>query len=125
MAAYGVMGAELGLRAGAAGPVAVVLGVMTGTFGGLLRDVMCQETPLILRREVYATAVAAGAGIYVLLSEVGAAKPLAVALGFAIGLAVRGGGIALGWALPTYRPSRGPAYPGGPAEASARKSVGW
>src|SRR3546814_9881884 len=34
MAAYGVMGAELGLRAGAAGPVAVVLGVMTGTFGG-------------------------------------------------------------------------------------------
>src|SRR3546814_9644582 len=105
------MGAELGLRAGAAGPVAVVLGVMTGTFGGRLRDVMCQETPLILRREVYATAVAAGAGVYVLLSEMGAAKPLAVALSFAIGLAVRAGGIALGWTLPTYRPRRGREYP--------------
>lgn len=111
IAAYAVMGAELGLRSGAAPPVAVVLGVMTATFGGLIRDVLCQETPLILRREVYATAVAAGAGAYVLLLGLGAGKPLAAVLGFAIGFAVRAGGIALGWSLPTYRPRPGRDYP--------------
>lgn len=113
IAAYAVMGAELGLRAGAAAPVAVVLGVMTATFGGLIRDVLCQETPLILRREVYATAVAAGAGTYVLLLALSAGKPVAAIAGFAIGLAVRAGGIALGWSLPTYRQRPGRDYPVG------------
>lgn len=111
IAAYAVMGAELGLRAGAAAPVAVVLGVMTATFGGLIRDVLCQETPLILRREIYATAVAAGAGAYVLLLTVGTEKPLAAGIGFAIGFAVRAGGIALRWSLPVYRPRAGRDYP--------------
>jgi len=111
IAAYAVMGAELGLKAGAAAPVAVVLGVMTATFGGLIRDVLCQETPLILRREIYATAVAAGAGAYVLLLTLGTAKPMAAGIGFAIGFAVRAGGIALGWSLPVYRPRPGRDYP--------------
>lgn len=111
IAAYAVMGAELGLRYGAAPAVAVVLGVMTATFGGLIRDVLCQETPLILRREVYATAVAAGAGAYVLLLTAGTGKPLAAVLGFAVGFAVRAGGIALGWTLPVYRPRPGRDYP--------------
>ncbi|MEQ8398153.1 trimeric intracellular cation channel family protein [Thalassobaculum sp.] len=111
ISAYAVMGAELGLRAGAAPPVAVVLGVMTATFGGLIRDVLCQETPLILRREIYATAVAAGAGAYVITLSLGAEKPLAAILGFAIGFAVRAGGIGFGWSLPTYRPRPGRDYP--------------
>ena len=111
IAAYAVMGAELGLRSGAAAAVAVVLGVMTATFGGLIRDVLCQETPLILRREVYATAVAAGAGAYVAALALGAEKPWAAALGFLVGFAIRAGGIQLGWALPTYKPRPGRDYP--------------
>lgn len=113
ISAYAVMGAELGLRAGAAAPVAVALGVMTATFGGLIRDVLCQETPLILRREVYATAVAAGAGTYVLALEFGAERPLAAILGVVIGLTIRGGGIGFGWSLPTYKPRPGRDYPPG------------
>jgi len=111
IAAYAVMGAELGLRSGAAAAVAVVLGVMTATFGGLIRDVLCQETPLILRREVYATAVAAGAGAYVAALALGTAKPWAAALGFAVGFAIRAGGIRFGWTLPTYKPRPGRDYP--------------
>lgn len=111
LAAYAVMGAALGLRAGAAAPVAVVLGVMTATFGGLIRDVLCQETPLILRREVYATAAAAGAGAFVLAAVLGVERPLAAALDFGVGLAVRAGGIAYGWSLPTYKPRPGRDYP--------------
>ena len=111
IAAYAVMGAELGLRSGAAAAVAVVLGVMTATFGGLIRDVLCQETPLILRREVYATAVAAGAGTYVAALALGAGKPWAAALGFLVGFAIRAGGIQFGWTLPTYKPRPGREYP--------------
>ena len=111
IAAYAVMGAELALRAAAAGPVAAVLGVVTATFGGLVRDVLSQEVPLILRREVYATAVAAGAGAYVLALGAGLDKPVAAALGFAVGFAVRAGGIARGWSLPTYRTRPGRDYP--------------
>ncbi len=111
IAAYAVMGAELGLRAGAAPPVAVVLGVMTATFGGLIRDVLCQEIPLILRREVYATAVAAGAAAYVLAIALAVDKPAAAAVGFLVGFTIRAGGIARGWSLPTYRPRPGREYP--------------
>jgi hypothetical protein len=56
LAVFCVGGAEIALSAGAPALVAVLMGVMTATFGGILRDVLCAEVPLILRREIYATA---------------------------------------------------------------------
>ena len=56
LAVFCVGGAEISLSAGAPALVAVLMGVMTATFGGILRDVLCAEVPLILRREIYATA---------------------------------------------------------------------
>jgi uncharacterized membrane protein YeiH len=44
---------------------------MTGSAGGVLRDVLCAEIPLILRKDVYATASIAGASAYVVLDELG------------------------------------------------------
>ncbi len=61
LAIFCVIGAEAALRAGSPGSVAVLMGVITATFGGLVRDVLCAEVPLILRREIYATAAAVGA----------------------------------------------------------------
>jgi hypothetical protein len=51
------------------------MGVTTGVAGGVLRDVLCAEVPLILRKEIYATASLAGAVTYVPLSEVAQANP--------------------------------------------------
>ena len=51
LAAYGVLGAHVAFEAGAGVIVAAVLGVITATFGGLMRDVVSQETPLILKQE--------------------------------------------------------------------------
>ena len=59
MALYAVVGAEIALLAGADGWAAVVLGVVTATAGGIMRDVICNELPLILRHEIYITAAAA------------------------------------------------------------------
>lgn len=106
---YGVMGAELALRAGAGPLVATVMGMMTATFGGLIRDVICGETPLILRKEVYATAAAVAAATHVGLSAAGVRLEVAGVVGLVAGFAVRAAGIARGLSLPTYRRPAGAA----------------
>ncbi len=67
------------------------MGVMTGAAGGAMRDVLCAEVPLVLRKEIYATASIAGAVLFVVLTrlEVPAtfAAPVSMALIFALRLA--------------------------------------
>lgn len=111
ISAYSVMGAEVALRTGANELVAVVMGVMTATFGGLARDIVANETPLILRKEVYATCTLAAAAVYVGLKLLGVPAVWSMAAGFATGFALRTGGIAFGLTLPTYK-----AHPGKPYE---------
>ncbi len=110
ISAYAVMGADLALRAGADSLVAVGLGVISATFGGLIRDTIADEKPLILRKEVYATCAAAGAGVYVLMVGLGANLALAAGLGFLASFVLRGLGIAMGLSLPTYRSRPGRDY---------------
>jgi len=110
IAAYSVMGAEVALMAGANELVAIAMGVITATFGGLVRDVICLETPLILRKEVYATGTMVGASVYVGLGFMGISDTWAALSGFLAGFIIRSGGIALGWTLPTYKPHPGRNY---------------
>lgn len=103
MALFCVLGAELALDHDASALVAVVMGVMSATFGGIVRDVLCARVPLILRQEIYATAAAAGAGLFVLLVELGAPESPALLGGFALAFAVRGAALRFGWSLPAHR----------------------
>jgi uncharacterized membrane protein YeiH len=68
LAVFAMLGVRAGLGAGVSPLVAVIMGAITGVVGGAVRDVLCGETPLILRREIYATAAIAGATTYVGLS---------------------------------------------------------
>ena len=90
---------------GASAPVILVMGVATGTFGGLMRDVVANEVPLVLKQgELYVTAALAGAGAAILaplVSEHAAAPVIACV---ATTLALRAGSLAFGWRLPVYRP---------------------
>lgn len=110
LAAYGVLGAHIARSAGAGVLPAVALGMMTATFGGLLRDVVSRELPLILKTEVYATAALLAAGLFVGARELGLEAVPAAAIGFAGGFAVRAGGIIWHWSLPRYRPREGREY---------------
>jgi uncharacterized membrane protein YeiH len=76
---------------------------MTATFGGLIRDVVCTETPLILRKEIYATAAAAGAAVLAGLEAVGAPGPVGATLGMAVAFATRAVALVYGLSLPAYR----------------------
>lgn len=107
---YGVMGAELAMLSGAGTLVAIVMGVMTATFGGLLRDVICNETPLILGKEIYATCAALAAATHIALSTYGVSLEVSASCGIAVGFISRGFGIAKGLSLPKYRSRPGRDY---------------
>lgn len=102
LATFCVVGAQVALSVGTPVAVAVLMGVMTATFGGVIRDILCGEVPLILHREIYATAAAAGSLVYVSVLGVTSSEPLAVALAFAVALVARGAGIAFQLSLPSY-----------------------
>jgi uncharacterized membrane protein YeiH len=79
------------------------MGVATGCMGGLMRDVVCNEVPLVLKQgELYVTAAFAGALAAVALAGTGRETAL---IGCAAATFVlRAGSVALGWRLPVYRP---------------------
>lgn len=107
---YAIMGAEVALRSGSSALIAIVMGAITATFGGLARDVTCNETPLILRKEVYATCTVLGASVYVGLKFSGVEFMWSALAGFIAGFALRAGGIAFGLTLPTYKTQPGRNY---------------
>ncbi len=87
------------------------MGTITATFGGVLRDIVCAEVPLILRREIYATAAALGAAVFVLLTEAGLGRVAAISAGGGVAFGARAAAILAGWSLPAYRARAGRDYP--------------
>lgn len=110
LAAYGVLGAHIATVNGVGFVPAIVLGVVTATFGGTIRDVVSNEQPLILKQEIYATAALAAASVYVGCVAVGLPALAAAGAGGLTGFAVRAGAILRGWQLPRYRPRPGRDY---------------
>lgn len=106
MAAYSVVGAAKALALGAPPFVAVVMGVLTACFGGIIRDVLAGEPSVLLRREIYVTCALVGAGVYVVLYMLGVPGFAAGVAGFAAAFALRGAAMLWGWTLPGF-PGRG------------------
>ncbi len=106
-----VLGASVANEAGFSGIIAVVMGLLTATFGGLIRDVLCGEIPLILRKEIYATAALCGALVFTWLNLTSLPYPVAELGGIAACFAVRALGLGLGLSLPNYRARKGRIYP--------------
>ena len=101
LALFTVVGAEIALENGFGAGTAVVAGLVTGVGGGVIRDLLAGQTPLILRSDIYATAALAGVLIYVGAERV-VPEPLAAVAGGGIVLAVRVGAIRRGWSLPAF-----------------------
>jgi uncharacterized membrane protein YeiH len=110
LAAYGVLGAYVAQAAGAGVIVAATLGMITATFGGLMRDVISQETPLILKQELYATAALFAAVVYLAVSALTGTPWIGAVAGIAAGFLLRAGAILQGWSLPRYKPREGRPY---------------
>ena len=82
---------------------AFAMGVLTACVGGIIRDVLAGEPSILMRPELYVTAAALAAGLFVGLSLLGVSMWMAAAVAIAASFALRGGAIARGWSLPAYR----------------------
>ena len=101
LALFAVIGANITLDLGFNGVTAILCGLLTGVGGGVIRDLLAGQTPLIMRSEIYATAALAGVAIFVGLEEWTSLPELfnsAVSMLIIFGL--RLAGIRLGWKLP-------------------------
>ena len=103
LAAYATYGAAKALAFGVAPVPAFGMGVLTACAGGIIRDVLAGEPSILMRPELYVTAAALSAGLFVGLTLAGVAGPLVALIAAAAGFALRAAAIARGWSLPAYR----------------------
>lgn len=106
LAAFTVGGTQASLIAGQIGVVAVILGVVTGAGGGVIRDLLASQRPLILVGQIYALAALGGATLLVLLDTWGLPAVGARWAAVAVILAVRLAAIRWDWALPRFTPAK-------------------
>lgn len=99
LATFSVIGAQTAIEFHPI--IAIIMGGMTGTAGGMIRDLLSDEIPLILRRDIYATAAMSGASVFVLLHHGQVNTDLALFLGATVTLLVRLLAIRRRWNLPT------------------------
>ena len=71
LAVFTVIGCEVSLQHNVPFSTAVIMGVMTGVAGGVMRDVICNEIPLIFKKEIYATACILGSLVFLGMRELG------------------------------------------------------
>jgi len=99
-----VIGTSKGLQFNLGFLGSVIMGVMTATAGGVVRDILSNQVPLILRREVYASACMVGGALLVLLHASPIPKPLSLLLAAASVTTLRLLAIRHNWALPRPKP---------------------
>jgi uncharacterized membrane protein YeiH len=101
LALFTIGGTQIAEQAGQDGIVAVLMGTITGVAGGVFRDVLSAEVPLLLRPgRLYATAAIVGAALYLGLEHAGVVRPVAALAGMAVIAALRLAAILWGIRLP-------------------------
>ena len=102
LALFAALGTEISLQHDTGPLVAVMLGVTTAVTGGMIRDVICNEIPLILTREIYATAAFISSTAYVAAAALGLSATASLAISVVLGFAVRALAIRYDWSLPSF-----------------------
>jgi uncharacterized membrane protein YeiH len=87
--------------------IVVLMGTITGCAGGMMRDVLCAQVPLILRRDVYATAAIVGSALYIVLGAVHAPSAIRVGGGMGAVFLLRMAAITWRWHLPAVALDQG------------------
>ena len=105
LALFCVTGASTALDHGLAAAPAVILGAITGIGGGILRDILVRQIPVVLREGLYAIPALIGAAIVVGAAHAGAHGPAAPIIGATICFVIRLAGLTLGLNLPRARRS--------------------
>ncbi len=105
---FAVAGTQLALTAGTHPGIAIAMGVTTGIVGGMIRDVLCNEVPLVLQRDVYALAALAGSTLYVALDALSFPPTWSAIAAFSACTGLRLAAIRWDLSLPTYKGGKMP-----------------
>lgn len=103
MALFNAIGIEKSLNLGFPWWVAVAMGCVTGAGGGVIRDVLMNEVPLIFRKEIYAMACIAGGIIYILCNEAGWNAAGCALVSCTVVIATRMLAVHYGWSMPKLK----------------------
>jgi uncharacterized membrane protein YeiH len=103
LALFAIAGAQIAETAGLSPIIVVLMGTITGVAGGVLRDLLTAQVPLILRADIYATAAIAGISLYLLLEWLGVPRPWAFGAGLAAVVTLRLLSIVWRVQLPVFR----------------------
>jgi len=89
IAFYTIVGVEKGIAAGFPPLICIALGTINACFGGVIRDILCNEIPIIFRKEIYATACIVGGSAYFLLLQTPLQTDFIVVISFVSVMIVR------------------------------------
>jgi uncharacterized membrane protein YeiH len=99
---FTIAGCDVALQLHESLTIVIIAGMITGCAGGVLRDILCNDIPLLFRSELYASVSAAAGAIYVASLGLGANHDIATALAFAVGLSFRLLAIRFKWDMPKF-----------------------
>lgn len=102
LSAFTVLGAQIALQEGHGPIIAVVAAVVTGVFGGVLRDILCDRVPLVFSQEIYASVSILGAVVYVALMAIEIPEMVVVIVTVVACVAVRMLAIFFHLSLPVF-----------------------
>lgn len=96
-----IVGIQIAENVGQSATVALIMGLITGVAGGVVRDVLCGEIPVIFRRsELYASAALIGGGVYLALGQWDVARDVAALIGAGVAIFLRLAALRWRWHLP-------------------------
>ena len=102
LVAFSLIGCQVALTLGYAPVVVIMSGMLTGISGGILRDLLCHQVPVVFLRELYASVSLAVCALFLLLLAAGVPVEVNSVVCFAGGLTLRLLAIRYGWQLPTF-----------------------
>jgi uncharacterized membrane protein YeiH len=99
---FSIAGCDVALQLHESLPIVIVAGMITGCAGGVLRDILCNDIPLLFRAELYASVSAATGMVYLAALGIGLNHDLTAALAFAVGLTFRLLAVRFKWEMPKF-----------------------
>jgi len=99
---FTIIGTKIGIIANLHPIICIALGTISASFGGVIRDILCNEIPVIFRKEIYATACIIGASAFILLSEIPLNKDLNSMITVGLVILIRLIAVKYKLSLPTF-----------------------
>ncbi len=96
---FTILGMQKTLSAGLEPIIAILMGIVSAVFGGIVRDVLCNEVPLIFRKEIYATACLIGGMVFFVFDQYTELLPLSMVVSMTTVMAIRYLSVKNNWSL--------------------------